>query len=357
MARRLSAAEAERAAEARRQKLDELHQQLIDGIGSLQSSDRWREFLTFAQGLHRYSFNNLMLIWAQNPDATLIASFNAWKERGHHVRKGETALRVLAPMTRRVTAEDPTGKPLFDKDGQPVKKTIITGFKPVPVFDASQVEPAVDRPDIPPLLPGQAPDGLWDALAGIVEDHQYRLERGDCAGANGYTNFTARVIRVRDDVDPVQAVKTLAHEVGHMLLHQPEPGQERAVCRGTIEVEAESVAFMVAAAHGLDTSDYTFAYVAGWAEQAAAQQKVDQVEVIQSTGQRVIACADKILTITKPPATEAQNEAMSADLAQVGEQVAQARATAPRQQLAMRPLSTPAPTAAPDPVMGVSAGI
>lgn len=355
MRRGYSAAEAERAAEARREKLDELHQQLVEGIESLSTSERWRTFLAFAHGFHRYSFNNMMLIWRQMPEATMVASFNAWKERGHHVRKGETSLRVMAPMTRRVTKEDDHGKPILGENGQPQRKTIITGFKAVPVFDASQVEPPVDRPDLPQLLPGHAPEGLWDSLAAIVTDEGFTLERGDCGTANGYTNFATRIIRVRDDVDDAQAVKTLAHEVGHMLLHDPAPGNDRPDCRGTVEVEAESVAFMVAAAHGLDTSTYTFAYITGWAGQAA--ENSNHVELVQSTGQRVMACTDKILTITQPAATVIENETMAGDVARVTDQVTQARETAARQQLAMRPLSTAATPHTPDPAVGLAAGL
>ncbi len=338
MRRRTSPEQADQAQAARQEKLDQLHQQLMDGIESLQSSERWLSFLQFAQGFHRYSFNNTLLIYLQKPDATLVASFNAWKERGHHVRKGETALRVLAPMTRRVPAEDHQGDLIRDKNGEPIKKTIIVGFKPVPVFDASQVEPPVDRPDLPRLLAGQAPEGLWDSLATLVAQENFRLERGPCGEANGYTDFTSRVIRVRDDVDDAQAVKTLAHEVGHMLLHAPEDGG-RLNCRSTLEVEAESVAYLVSSAHGLDTSEYTFSYVASWAQEAAQDGHVYPSELIQSTGQRVMACADKVLTHTQPPATLAQNQAMTKDIDHAREQ-AETRAAATPEPPPLRPLSS-----------------
>ena len=121
-------------------------------------------------------------------------------------------------------------------------------------------------PDVAPaLLTGQAPAGLWDDLASQVAGHGYTLERGDCSGANGYTDPARRVVKVRDDVDDAQAVKTLAHELGHLECGHVQDLSTYLTCRGRCEVEAESVAYVVAAAHGLDASGYTFAYVAGWA--------------------------------------------------------------------------------------------
>ena len=121
-------------------------------------------------------------------------------------------------------------------------------------------------PDVvPALLTGQAPAGLWDELAGQVSGHGYTLERGGCAGANGWTDPARRVVRVRADVDDAQAVKTLAHELGHLECGHVTDLPTYLTCRGRCEVEAESVAYVVAASAGLDTAGYTFAYVAGWA--------------------------------------------------------------------------------------------
>ena len=135
----------------------------------------------------------------------------------------------------------------------------------VHVFDITATE-GDPLPEVAPtLLTGQAPAGLWNDLAGQVSGYGYALERGDCCGANGYTDPTRRVVRVRDDIDDAHAVKTLAHELGHLECGHVEDLPTYLTCRGRYEVEAESVAYVVAAAHDLDASGYTFAYVAGWA--------------------------------------------------------------------------------------------
>jgi hypothetical protein len=151
-------------------------------------------------------------------------------------------------------------------------------------------------------------------LAGLVADHGFRLERGDCGGANGVTSFGERLVRVRDDVDDAQAVKTLAHELGHVLLTDPSDVIGFVDCRGLREVEAESVAFMVTAAHGLDSSQYTFNYVTGWASQASGTLTTDQV--VRATGERVIAAVDQILSQTQPAASPVESAlvALEADI-------------------------------------------
>ncbi len=141
---------------------------------------------------------------------------------------------------------------------------MLRGFRVAHVFDISQTD-GDPLPDVAPeLLTGQGPAGLWDDLAAQVAGHGYTLERGDCSGANGFTDPARRVVRVRADVDDAQAVKTLAHELGHLECGHVEDLPTYLTCRGRCEVEAESVAYVVAAAHGLDASGYTFAYVAGW---------------------------------------------------------------------------------------------
>src|SRR5690606_13881571 len=129
----------------------------------------------------------------------------------------------------------------------------------------------------------------WDALAQLAEARGYTVQRGDCNGANGRTYFDTKTVRVRADVDDAQAVKTLAHELGHVLLH--DNGVATLVCRGVVEVEAESVAYLVTAHHGLDTAGYTFPYVATWAERTGE----DPAKVVHATGQRVITAAHHIL--------------------------------------------------------------
>jgi hypothetical protein len=298
--RTLSEAEREAADRARRQTVEQLHGQLADGIANLDDKDAWQRWLGLASKLHRYSFNNVTLTMLQNPDATMIAGYRAWQAMGHQVRRGEKAIKILGPVTRKVELVDRlTGEPIRDADGRPQYVRQLVGVRPVSVFDASQVDPPVQTPPEPTLLRGQAPPGLWDSLAELVEAEGFQLTRGDCGGANGLTDYLGREVRVRADVDDAQAVKTLAHELTHVLI-RPDSGEPYAgACRGRREVEAESVAYVVAAAHHLDTSQYTFNYVAGWATQAASPEHGIEA-VVAETGARVIATADAILAHTKP---------------------------------------------------------
>lgn len=299
-ARNLTEAQREAADQARRETVEQLHEQLADGIANLDDKDAWQRWLGMTSKQHRYSFNNVMLTMLQKPDATMIAGYRAWQAMGHQVRRGEKAIKILGPVTRKVELVDrATGEPIRDNDGRPQYVRQLVGVRPVSVFDASQVDPPVESPPEPTLLRGQAPPGLWDSLAELVEVEGFQLIRGDCGGANGLTDYLGREVRVRADVDDAQAVKTLAHELGHVPI-QPEPGEPYAgACRGRREVEAESVAFVVAAAHHLDTSQYTFNYVAGWASQAATPEHGIEA-VVAETGARVIATADAILAHTKP---------------------------------------------------------
>ena len=232
----------EAAEAARKATLESMHSQLAERIGSLDSLQAWGAWLRFANSFHAYSFRNTVLIWAQRPEATMVAGYRAWQAKGRQVRRGETAIKVFGPVTTREPKLDVQGRPVRDVDGKPVHEVRIVGVKPVNVFDVSQTDgDPLPEPPQATLLTGQAPPGLWDALQTFVEAQGYTVSRGDCGGANGVTRYDTREVRVRADVDDANAVRTLAHEAGHVLLHAPDQRQPFA-CRGVIEVEAESVA-------------------------------------------------------------------------------------------------------------------
>lgn len=308
MARRVySEADKERFAAERREKLDAMHDQLTSAIMSLQNGQEWTSWLKFASGFHRYSFNNTVLMWSQaqlaaKPMPTMVAGYRAWKAKGCSPRAGE-GMRIFAPVSVKVPLRDEGGQPIQDPAGDPVLVRRMVGVKPVTVWDIAGVDGSTPPPPMPRLLEGQAPPGLWDALAQLVDEAGYRLSRGPCDGANGWTNYATKEIRVREDVDDAQAVKTLVHELAHARLHAPGTNPDAAqlvgMHRGVKEVEAESVAFMVLDAHGVDTSQYTFNYVLGWAQEAA-QTQVGVVELVSLTGQRVVDTADAILQHARP---------------------------------------------------------
>lgn len=314
--RPVSEADRAAAADARQATLDKLHAELRDGVLALINPQAWQAWLTFASRFHKYSFGNSLLIMAQDPKATQVAGYQAFKAMGRQVRRGETGIKVLAPITRREPRLDAAGRPQCDDHGRPLYRTHVVATKPVTVFDIRQTDgPPLPDPGIgkPALLTGQAPAGLWDRLQGFLEDRGFEVRRGACDdGANGYTDFTQRLVMVRDDVDDAQSVKTLAHEGAHAVLHADRSGLD---CRGILEVEAESVAYMVTSAHGLDSSQYTFDYVAGWALKAVTEER-DLVDILCSTGQRVIGAADVILQATQPAPsiTEIALDALEGDI-------------------------------------------
>jgi len=256
-----------------RDKLAALHEQISEGVAALVESDGWRAMLDTAAKFHSYSLGNLLLIGAQAPHASRVAGFRTWQSVGRQVRKGERGIAILAPCTYRPktssSSTDSTREQPQDERGGPAAPAAsgrqLRGFRVVHVFDITATE-GDPLPEVAPvLLSGQSPAGLWADLAGQVAEYGYALERGDCSGANGYTDPTRRVVRVRGDVDEAQAVKTLAHELGHLQCGHVADLPTYLTCRGRCEVEAESVAYVVAAAYGLDASGYTFAYLAGWA--------------------------------------------------------------------------------------------
>ena len=193
----------------------------------------------------------------------------------------------------------------------------LVGFTSAYVWDISQTSGAeLSAPVLPISLAGHAPAGLWDALATGLHNRGYTVSRGQPSTptANGVTTFSKRTVVIRADLDDAQAVKTLAHEYGHVLLHDPAlfPGGRTAGCRGDAEVEAESVAYLVAACHGLDTGDYSFAYVAHWAEGR------DLSAVMASTGPRILTAANTILDAA-PPITVQTDDAAAASATPLSE--------------------------------------
>ena len=309
-------------------KLDALHSTLTDQIAALRTGQDWQRWLTVAARFHNYSFNNVLLIAAQRPGATAVAGYEAWKALGRQVDKGQRGIQILAPVVRRTAAADPpaveaatAGAPqTSDQTGvDPQERALaggarhVAGFRVAHVFDVTQTSgaPLPERP-VPRLLAGQAPSGLWDVLTEQVQTRGFTLERGPCLGglANGLTNYLTRTVTVRADVDDAQAVKTLAHELAHVLLHDPAAGaaagpgdphpagtaDSAGQCRGTVEVEAESVAYLVTASHGLDSGAYTFPYVANW---AGSLDAVTPETVVRATGRRVLTAANVILTATE----------------------------------------------------------
>ena len=258
--------------------LHKAHERLQEAVAAIVSGDDWKQLLQVASKFHSYSFNNHLLILCQRPDATLVAGFNKWKSLGRFVKKGEKGIAIFAPCKYRTKIEA--------EDGEEQTVQQLRGFRLVHVFDISQTdgEPLPDLDVVrPKLLNGDAPEGLWDALTVQAEAAGFAVVRRQNRQENGYCDFHAREIGVRPDVMPAQAVKTLVHELAHAKLH----GDRGVRTRELEEVEVESVAYVVCDALGLDTGDYSFAYVARWAE--------GSTELIKDTAERVVGCSKEIL--------------------------------------------------------------
>jgi antirestriction protein ArdC len=274
-----------------------VHDRLLEQVQRLTSSAAWTQMLQVASKFPTYSPNNLLLIAAQRPDATRVAGYRAWRQLGRQVRKGEHGIAILAPVLRRRDAsldaavDELAGEAARDLPPRPSR--VIVGYRVARVFDITQTD-GPDLPDVrPALLDGVAPLGLWADLLDQIEAAGYTFEYADLSPANGLTNFTANVVQLRPDLSGAQKTKTLAHELAHIQLHSPGQRPEE-ITRDTAEVEAESVAYVVTAAHGLATDDYTVPYVTGWAG--------GNLDLIAATATRVLACAGQILRAAPPPA-------------------------------------------------------
>jgi DNA primase len=298
-----------RSPEASQAKLEALHENLARQVEALRSGDDWQRWLAVASRFTTYSFANTLLILAQRPDATAVAGYRAWRTVGRQVAKGERGIQILAPILRRpereANGEDDQNSTAHRADAPGERSTRrIAGFRVTHVWDVAQTsgEPLPDRPTAIPLQ-GDALDGLWDNVTHELARRGFQVERGDTGEANGWTDAVDRVVRVADALDGAHAVRTLVHELAHVVFHveaTPSPSTGRHVpCRGVREVEAESVAFLVCTSHGMSPDGYTFPYVAGWAEEIHG----DNSDVVRATGTRVLTAARDILQCLEP-ATE-----------------------------------------------------
>ncbi|MEW2019336.1 ArdC-like ssDNA-binding domain-containing protein [Rhodococcus sp. NPDC076796] len=276
MATRTKTSAADKA-EARRELAASLHTSITDKVAELTSSDTWRAYLDHVASFHSYSFNNVLLILAQKPEATQVAGFRAWQQRGRQVRKGQKAIRIYGYSSRTVTENDP------DTGDEETRK--VPTFPILSVFDHSQTDPIEGHPqpeEIAQLLTGADPDAIYDRVASIMTGRGWTVTREAIASsANGYTTTDgSHRIVVDAALEPAAAAKTMIHEAAHAIMHAPDligPEARKDLHRGRMEVEAESVAYVLAGMLGLDTSAYSVGYIAGWAagdlEQVTATAK------------------------------------------------------------------------------------
>lgn len=309
-------------AKTEKQKVQEITEKLEQGIKELFESEKYKTYLNTMSKFHNYSFNNTMLIAMQKPDATLVAGFKAWQKNfDRHVKKGEKGIRILAPAPYKIKEEqeklDPvTGEIMLDKNGMPVTEEVeikIPAFRVVPVFDVSQTDGK------------ELPDKGVNELSGSVEDYEDFMQAltevspvpityEDIEGeAKGYFHTTDHRIAIQEGMSQSQTVKTAIHEVAHAKLHDRERNQDiDAVLdkdRNTKEVEAESVAYTVCQHFGIDTSDYSFGYIAGWSSDRDMKELKSSLDTIRKTASELITgIEDRLAELQKDRAVEQGQE-------------------------------------------------
>lgn len=287
---------------SRADQLAQLHETLVQAVEALVADDAWQRMLDLAAHLPHYSLANVLLIRAQCPDATFVMGYRAWAQHDRHVLKGQKGIAILAPCMYPVHDDERPGPEADPGDESEAGRRTLRGYRVVHVFDVSQTAGAELR-RLPTTLPGQAPPLLAEHLSELVLAAGFQLEEGDCGTANGYTDFAARRVRIRKGMPPAQAVKTLAHELGHIrAAHEHrflDPATRRVTCRGVAEVEAESIAYLLVTSAGLDSSAYSVPYIAEWG---------DGVDLVRQTATTVLTVATGIQNelVASPPARRSQ---------------------------------------------------
>jgi len=263
-----------KSAEERRAEADTLHESIGSQLEELTSTEGWARFLAFATGFHSYSLSNVLLILSQRPDASRVAGFRQWQERGRQVRKGERSIKIFGYATKKTE----------DENGEEERRAY---FPILSVFDVSQTD-SIDGEEIPELAPrliGGDDAGIYDAAAEWLAGQGWSIDRASTGEANGFTQHSTRTITIHDELQPAQAAATMLHEAAHALMHADAADYHQH--RGIYETEAESVAYIVAGVLGLDTSSKSIGYIAGWTD--------GDVETVKTTATRVLATVRTIL--------------------------------------------------------------
>ena len=242
---------------SRAERKAEVLKTLAAGIAEVYSSDRWAQYLGLQAKFHSYSFNNTMLILSQCPHAGRVAGFNQWRELDRHVKKGESAIWIFAPAYYKDTE--------IDKETGAEKETKRLYFITVPVFDVSQTEGQDLASPVGKLTGDDA--GLVASLAAFAGGRGIPVKFQDVPGeANGYCTLAKAgpEVYVQDGMAPAMTAKTLAHEIAHALMHTGKDESRAGLSTADLELEAESVAYVVLQHFGIDSGDYSFGYIASW---------------------------------------------------------------------------------------------
>ena len=273
-----------------------LSRHLKEGIKEFLDSDKYKDYLTKMSQLNNYSNRNLRLILAQNPEARQVASFKQWKENfGRHVKKGEKALRIFKPMTK--IKKDENNQPILDKNGKP---ETVTFFGLVPVFDVSQTEgkEMPKAPEVKEQLTDLDYANLYRALMAIAKENDVsvRFEEMENSRRGYYSVPENQIVLRSNEMNKSQIIKTFLHEMAHAELHHADNPQKEKLTRSTAELQAESVAYVVSSYYGIDTSDYSFAYLSGWsADKETLADLEAQLDIVQQEAKSLMVRMDQAL--------------------------------------------------------------
>ena len=297
--------------EAAESKLDTIMKSLEEGVEKVFTSEQYQMYLQTMAKFHNYSFNNTLLIAMQRPDATLLAGYQTWQKKFHrHVKRGEKGIKIIAPVPvkekRQVEKiDEETQEIVIGIDGQPETETverILPRFRVTTVFDVSQTEGE-------PLPTLEVNDLVGDVF--IYEDFMKGLEEISPvpfqfqeigSGAKGYYSNAEKLVAIQTGMSQAQTMKTAVHETAHAIFHDRDVMEENGITkdRMTKEVEAESVAYVVCNHFGLDTSDYSFNYVAGWSSDKEMPELRSSMDTIRLTSSQLIAdITEKLLELQK----------------------------------------------------------
>lgn len=296
--------------EQRREKAAALQASITEQVETLRGTQEWVAFLDYVASFHSYSLNNVLLMLAQRPDATSVAGFRQWQAKGRQVRKGESGMKIFGYGTKKITEEEAAqrgGRVERNAKGEPIIRT----FPMLTVFDEAQtdaIEGASETPSVCHKLTGEDGNEIAEQITGWLNEAGWSVTHTELGGPNGRTMCDgSHRVKIQTGLAPAQNAKTLIHEAAHVLLHGDEIAEQdtsdQLDHRGTIETEAESVAYVLAGLLGLDTTAYSIGYVAGWSQGDA--------DTIRATAANVLRAVHTLADALDPTeeADETQTEA------------------------------------------------
>lgn len=284
-----------------KEQIKEISEKLEQGVKDIFESDNYKNYLLTMSKFYSYSVNNSILINMQKKGASLVAGFRKWEEMGRHIRKGEKSIKILAPCIYKKEKETDTDTDTNDGDNDKPKESekVLTGFRVVSVFDISQTE-GEPIPSLVHTLDGTV-EGYADFMEALkgVSPSPIEFKKIEKDGCNGYYDLVGKNIVIDENLPQIMVCKTTIHEITHSILHDKDTGLEKDSDRNTMEVQAESVSFVVCHYYGISSEDYSWGYIAGWSKDKSLTELRTSLETIRQTAQTIITGIDHQLDAIK----------------------------------------------------------